>query len=150
MTAQLRGLCVCAPHALTAAHLAALRIPWSAVKGSISMDELRRIFGGRCQRCNTKRSRLARGRTAPLQFAHIKPTGLSGRGRGLRHRYFDIVRNPDCYALLCNRCHFVIDAGSGGLAAAAGARLAEESGGLAAIARARLAEIAAGDDAVPF
>lgn len=45
----------------------------------------------------------------PLEFAHIKPTGLCGRGRGLRNRYFDILRNPDCYQLMCSACHKWMD-----------------------------------------
>ena len=40
-----------------------------------------------------------------LEFAHIKPTKLSGRGRGRNKRYQDFVKNCDCYKILCNECH---------------------------------------------
>lgn len=40
-----------------------------------------------------------------LQFHHIKPTALNGRGRGLNRRAKDIRDNPDCYILLCPACH---------------------------------------------
>lgn len=63
-------------------------------------DELRQLFGGRCKCC---------GSTLSLQFAHIKETGLSGRGRGKSRRYYDIKKHPDCYALLCEKCHKLLD-----------------------------------------
>lgn len=141
---------LCDPRAVTTAHLDAVRVPWRRVNGE-SMDELRRIFGGRCRRCGSKRSKAGRGRKAgPLQFAHIKPTGLCGRGRGLQHRYFDILRNPDCYELLCNLCHVAMDAAHWTRMAEEARRAEEARGDLAAAARSRLAEISAGDDAVPF
>lgn len=58
--------------------------------------ELRQVWGGRCMKC------LA---TEQLEFAHLKPTGLCGRGRGLNHRVLDILRNPHDYVLLCRKCH---------------------------------------------
>jgi len=62
------------------------------------MDELRAAFGGRCvdgpANC-----------AGQLEFSHVKPTGLCGRGRGVAARYHDIKRNPDCYALRCRRHH---------------------------------------------
>jgi hypothetical protein len=86
------------------------RVPWLQIS-SWHMDELRRLFGGRCRKCGAKRSRLKRGRlkTGPLEFAHVKPTGLCGRGRGLKNRFVDVLRNPDCYELLCHGCHHVLD-----------------------------------------
>ena len=40
-----------------------------------------------------------------LQFAHIKSTGLHGWKRGRAERLQDILRHPDCYALLCEDHH---------------------------------------------
>jgi hypothetical protein len=36
-----------------------------------------------------------------LEFAHVLETALKGRGRGRKERYYDIIKNPDCYRLLC-------------------------------------------------
>lgn len=46
-----------------------------------------------------------------MEFAHLAPTGLQGRGRGLRARVLDIERNPQAYALLCRHCHKGLDLG---------------------------------------
>jgi hypothetical protein len=54
------------------------------------------LLGDRCRRCRSTRH---------IEFAHIKPTGLRGRGRGLDRRYRDILANPDCYLPLCHDCH---------------------------------------------
>ena len=55
-------------------------------------EELIEKFGGKCVVCDS---------TEDLEFAHIKPTKLSGRGRGRKERYYDVIKNPDCYALTC-------------------------------------------------
>ena len=47
-----------------------------------------------------------------LQFAHITPTKLSGRGRGSELRYYDIKNNPDQYLLLCITHHQELDYGN--------------------------------------
>lgn len=60
-----------------------------------------KAFGGKCFKC---------GRTKKLQFAHYIPTGLEGRGRGRWERVHDVMQNPDCYGLLCERCHREYDA----------------------------------------
>lgn len=44
-----------------------------------------------------------------LEFAHIAHTGLNGRGRGSRNRYYDILRHPECYRLLCRTHHRALD-----------------------------------------
>lgn len=54
--------------------------------------ELVAKFGGCCAYCGT---------TVGLEFAHIKHTSLSGMGRGRKERYYDVMRNPDAYVLLC-------------------------------------------------
>ena len=69
---------------------------WIAVK----MKELREEFGGSCQNCGSKQN---------LEFAHIKPTELSGWGRGRKERYYDIKNNKDSYKLLCKSCHKELD-----------------------------------------
>lgn len=48
-----------------------------------------------------------------LQFAHLKPTNLSGSGRGMSHRLYDVKNNPTSYGLLCDDgCHREFDAGA--------------------------------------
>jgi len=49
-------------------------------------------FGGKCIVC---------GKTTNLEFAHIKPTKLNGKGRGRKERYYDVLKNPDYYCLTC-------------------------------------------------
>jgi hypothetical protein len=60
------------------------------------MEALRRGRGGRCELC---------GSNERLEWAHVKPTGLCGPGRGLQDRVRDIKKNPECYRLLCHECH---------------------------------------------
>ena len=64
--------------------------------------ELRAAFGGVCSNpvCEHKEG---------LEFAHIKPTSVSGEGRGSWRRYKDIKANPDCYTLMCRSCHCYYD-----------------------------------------
>lgn len=64
------------------------------------MAELRADWGGRCEEC---------GRTYDLEFAHIRPNGLKGEGRGSRQRYYNIRKNPQDYRLLCRLCHHDFD-----------------------------------------
>lgn len=71
------------------------RLEWLLVSQD-TLDALRARYGGRCADC---------GAGAKLEFAHVSPTGLCGPGRGLRTRYFDILKNPECYVLLCRPCH---------------------------------------------
>lgn len=72
------------------------------------IKELRRRLllyrGGRCQGvgCSCEKN---------LEFAHLKPTSVVGRGRGRSDRYLDIKRNPDAYILLCRDCHRRFDRG---------------------------------------
>ena len=63
---------------------------------------LRQIFGAKCWFC---------GSSEKLEFAHIKPTALSGQGRGQPQRFYDIVKNADSYCLSCDSCHYKLDAG---------------------------------------
>ena len=44
-----------------------------------------------------------------MEFAHIQPTKLKGRGRGKNHRYYDIIKHPNSYALLTKKTHIYID-----------------------------------------
>jgi hypothetical protein len=44
-----------------------------------------------------------------LEFAHLEETGLKGRSRGRIERYYDIINNPDKYALLCKIHHLDYD-----------------------------------------
>lgn len=66
------------------------------------MDELRAGRGNQCEINGC----LVRDK---LQFAHIKPTGLSGEGRGRSNRYYDIKNNPECYKLMCKWHHHKFD-----------------------------------------
>jgi HNH endonuclease len=56
----------------------------------------------RCRSC---------GRREELQFAHRRPTGLEGRGRGREKRLYDIKHHPRAYVLLCKWCHRDFDRG---------------------------------------
>lgn len=67
--------------------------------------ELRERMGGRCV------NPLCENPTEDLQFAHVKRTKLNGRGRGRKERYYDVVKNPDCYILLTKDCHKRFDRG---------------------------------------
>lgn len=74
----------------------------------VKLDQLKEEYGGKCWNC---------GSTVNLEFAHVKETGLSGKGRGRHERYFDIKAHPDAYALLCggengmSGCHEMFDNG---------------------------------------
>lgn len=57
-------------------------------------------YGGRCQDC---------AKAYDLEFAHLGPTGLCGRGRGKSRRLFDILQNRDLYRLVCFECHDIRD-----------------------------------------
>ncbi len=69
-------------------------------------QQLKEEFGGCCKFCTCREDE-----GYALQFAHIKPTGLSGTGRGSKARYYDIKKNRHCYSLLCVSCHLKFDAG---------------------------------------
>lgn len=58
--------------------------------------ELVQRFGDGCNTC---------GGREQLHFHHIKPTLLSGKGRGSPQRYYDVVKNPKSYLLMCRSCH---------------------------------------------
>lgn len=62
----------------------------------------RKLFGSRCKSC---------GATRKLHYAHVRPTGLRGCGRGLTNRYLDVLRHPECYRRLCSLCHAALDSG---------------------------------------
>lgn len=70
--------------------------------------QLKKQFGGKCswEDCPI---------TSKLEFAHIKPTKLSGRGRGSKERMRDIRDNPTCYRLLCSYHHTIFDSTNVGL-----------------------------------
>lgn len=59
-------------------------------------DRLIKQFGGRCVSC---------GSTNDLQFHHLIPTEVNGRGRGTQARLKDIESHTDSYTLLCGVCH---------------------------------------------
>jgi hypothetical protein len=63
-------------------------------------SKLRRNRRGRCRACSVREN---------LQWAHRRPTGLSGEGRGSKERVLDIKRNPRAYVLLCLECHRFFD-----------------------------------------
>lgn len=75
------------------------------------MDRLREERGNACQRKDPKTGRVcgASGVFHALEFAHLEPTGLCGRGRGLSSRYHDIKKHPECYELMCVPCHRTFD-----------------------------------------
>jgi len=55
--------------------------------------------------CNAKDCEETKG----LEFAHLKPTTLSRRGRGRKERIYDILKNPQAYRLLCHSHHTQLD-----------------------------------------
>ena len=57
---------------------------------------LRKQYDGMCNKC---------GWPSHSEFAHVNPTGLSGRGRGNTRRLANILRYPASYTLLCSECH---------------------------------------------
>lgn len=59
-------------------------------------------FGGKCIVCGT---------TNKLEFAHIHSTDLKGYGRGRKERYYDVIKNPEAYTLLCKEHHEAYDHG---------------------------------------
>lgn len=53
---------------------------------------LKRMFGNRCYFCGDRHR---------LEFAHVRPTALSGMGRGSTQRIKDVRDNTDKYLLTC-------------------------------------------------
>jgi len=74
---------------------------WTKEQFREKFEELKRQFGNKCstEGCDSDK----------LDFAHIKDTKLSGSGRGSLHRYYDIKKHPDCYALMCKKHHRIYD-----------------------------------------
>ncbi len=66
-------------------------------------NSLVKFFGGKCGACDMKLNRTT------AQFAHLKPTQITGRGRGSWERLHDVMANPTSYALLCYHCHREFD-----------------------------------------
>lgn len=63
-------------------------------------EKILQEFGGQCAHCE---------KLYDLEFAHLQPTGLKGKGRGKARRLRDILRNPSSYILLCWECHDLFD-----------------------------------------
>jgi hypothetical protein len=72
----------------------------TTLRANLLRAQLLAARGGKCEDC---------GHTFKLQFAHLKPTGLSGRGRGKWQRMRDVKKHPDAYRLLCWKCHLALD-----------------------------------------
>jgi hypothetical protein len=70
--------------------------PWYRAK----LHAMRADRGNVCAWCPT---------TGALEFAHVRPTKLNGKGRGLNNRVRDIMKHPTCYILLCRSCHADLD-----------------------------------------
>ena len=64
-----------------------LKKKWSNLKYSC---------GNKCFNCGSNKK---------LEFCHLEPTNLNGKGRGKEQRYYDIIRNKDKYTFLCKKCH---------------------------------------------
>lgn len=70
--------------------------------------------GNRCQavweeeRCAVTLSWNSNGHPN-LEFAHVAPTSLIGRGRGGAARAWDIKKHPEAYKLVCRPCHKRMD-----------------------------------------
>ncbi len=79
------------------------------------LDPEREKRGNRCEarlksleRCGARLSWNSFGRPS-LEFAHVAPTPLVGRGRGSTARAYDIRRHPEAYKLVCRACHRKMD-----------------------------------------
>lgn len=68
--------------------------------------EQKHLWGGKCQKCGSDK-------IDKLEFAHVSPTGLNGRGRGRKERYYDVKNHPESYNLLCEDCHAEFDQTNG-------------------------------------
>ncbi len=62
-------------------------------------EKAHQAVGRVCQHCGA----------TPIQFAHVRPTKLSGRGRGSVARYKDVAKFPKRYIPLCAACHYDYD-----------------------------------------
>lgn len=71
------------------------RLRWRAIRAVLGPRKKLR-----CQQCRAIES---------LQFAHVFPTALRGPGRGQYRRWLDVIRNPECYLILCRDCHVRFD-----------------------------------------
>jgi hypothetical protein len=65
--------------------------------------KLRKDYGDRCYFCSS---------TFQLEFAHVLPTKLNGRGRGRKERYYDIINNRDKYLLTCKNHNYLAEINS--------------------------------------
>jgi len=65
--------------------------------------------GPRCQECAFPE--MEDFEPVRLEFAHVAPTKLNGRGRGTYRRLRDVEKNPEAYRLLCRPCHMDLDYG---------------------------------------
>jgi hypothetical protein len=83
------------------------RRPFGANYTSADMERLRQLRGRRCE------EKTPTGERCPeafrLEFAHVGPTGLCGRGRGLNWRVLDILKHPECYRLVCQAHHRTLE-----------------------------------------
>ncbi len=50
-------------------------------------EKLNEVKFGKCENC---------GKECMREFAHKKPTDLSGNSRGRKERYYDYINNKDC------------------------------------------------------
>lgn len=68
--------------------------------------ELITAYGGKCmiEGCTEQDPDV-------LQFAHLKPTKLSGSGRGMGRRLYDVKNNFQSYCLICPWEHYLFDSG---------------------------------------
>lgn len=63
----------------------------------IYRKNLIKAFGGFCWLCFEIHKKW--------EFHHLEETKLKGRNRGRKERYYDIINNPDSYALVGSDCH---------------------------------------------
>ena len=73
--------------------------------GTEQMKVLREKYGNRCAECGMTEAESEKRLGRVLEFHHIKPTGVSGMGRGSSTRASDIRNHPDSYQLLCRIHH---------------------------------------------
>ena len=82
-------------------------MPYTPWQFEQKWQNLKKAFGAKCEKCGITEDKLRQQDQLywMLEFAHTKPTKLSGMGRGKRHRYYDILNHPDSYMLLCHNHH---------------------------------------------
>ena len=77
-------------------------VTYNAKKAKILRELLIKAFFGKCWFKDCEK-------VENLEFFHIKPTELNGKGRGRWQRVYDVINNPCSYGLACKNHHIYFD-----------------------------------------